>query len=471
MKSLFKAFAVLATALAIFSCNRNSVSDPMFWTWLEDIPGIDMESAFTHMEEAGLDAVMLHAPSVEAYKKDVEIAHRHGITVYAWVWTLNPPRQERAQMLEEHPDWFSVNRHGQSVADHKAYVNSYKFLCPALPEVREYLRSKVEQIVAVDGVEGICLDYCRLIDCVLPISLAYNYNLRQDTEVRPEYDYGYHPAMLEKFQAGFGYDPREKEDPSRDEVWCQFRCDQVTEVANMMCEIAHKAGKKVTASPFAAAGLAKFMVFQDFAKWDLDMVHPMAYCDFYTMDPSFARDATLSNVLAVPDGITVMTGVDTELGGDPWKIFDKMDAAFSAGAQGISLYTIEGLNSPELRAKFKVYADSLRAVRAAGRLPKAPAVAPSTVPFDNRALMDVVNRNLQRMVAGEAIHVKSVNGMVPDDPSVTYPDLDLGEWELSYDSDRLQIYNVIDKASGKSFAIYFVLYGDLISGWDIRPVE
>ena len=258
MKSLFKAFAVLATALAIFSCNRNSVSDPMFWTWLEDIPGIDMESAFTHMEEAGLDAVMLHAPSVEAYKKDVEIAHRHGITVYAWVWTLNPPRQERAQMLEEHPDWFSVNRHGQSVADHKAYVNSYKFLCPALPEVREYLRSKVEQIVAVDGVEGICLDYCRLIDCVLPISLAYNYNLRQDTEVRPEYDYGYHPAMLEKFQAGFGYDPREKEDPSRDEVWCQFRCDQVTEVANMMCEIAHKAGKKVTASPFAAAGLAKF---------------------------------------------------------------------------------------------------------------------------------------------------------------------------------------------------------------------
>ena len=208
-----------------------------------------------------------------------------------------------------------------------------------------------------------------------------------------------------------------------------------------------------------------------FAKWDLDMVHPMAYCDFYTMDPSFARDATLCNVQAVPDGITVMTGVDTELGGDPWKIFDKMDAAFSAGAQGISLYTIEGLNSPELRAKFKVYADSLRAVRAAGRLPKAPAVAPSTVPFDNRALMDVVNRNLQRMVAGEAIHVKSVNGMVPDDPSVTYPDLDLGEWELSYDSDRLQIYNVIDKASGKSFAIYFVLYGDLISGWDIRPVE
>ena len=151
MKHLLKATAVLLASLAIISCGRKSESYPMFWTWIEDIPSIDMESAFTHMEEAGLDAVMLHAPSVEAYKKDVEIARRHGIKVYAWVWTLNPPRQERAQMLEEHPDWFSVNRNGESVADHKAYVNSYKFLCPALPEVREYLRKKVEDIVAVDG--------------------------------------------------------------------------------------------------------------------------------------------------------------------------------------------------------------------------------------------------------------------------------------------------------------------------------
>ena len=468
MKKLALKLALLCSAaLLICSCNKNE-EYPMFWTWLEDIPSIDMESAFTHMEEAGLDAVMLHAPSVEAYKKDVEIARRHGIKVYAWVWTLNPPRQERAQMLAEHPDWFSVNRNGESVAEHKAYVNSYKFLCPALPEVREYLRKKVEDIVAVDGVEGICLDYCRLIDCVLPISLAYNYNLRQDTEVWPEYDYGYHPAMLEKFEKEYGYDPRDQEDPSRDEKWCEFRCDQVTEVANIMCEVAHKAGKKVTASPFAAIGLDKFMVFQDFAKWDLDMVHPMAYCDFYTMDPSFARDATLSNYLGKGEGTTLMCGVDTELGGDPELIFDKMDAAFSAGAQGISLYTIEGLTSADLRARFKVYADSLRAVRAAGKLPEAPAVAPSTDPFENASLMAVVERNMQRMIANGAIHERSVNGMIPDDLSVEYPALELGDYELVFENERLRRYHVTDAASGKTLEVLFILYGDLISGWDVR---
>ena len=440
----------------------------MFWTWLEDIPSIDMESAFSHMEEAGLDAVMLHAASVEDYKKDVEIAHRHGIKVYAWVWTMNVPRQERAQMLAEHPDWFSVNRNGESVSEYKAYVNSYKFLCPALPEVREYLKNKVAEICAVDGVEGICLDYCRLIDVVLPVSLAYNYNLRQDTEVFPEYDFGYHPAMLEKFKEQYGYDPREQEDPSRDEKWCQFRCDQVSEVANIMCAVAHKAGKKVTASPFAAAGLSKFMVFQDWPKWDLDLVHPMAYTDFYTMDESFARDATLSNYLAKPEGITLMCGVDTELGGAPKLIFEKMDAAFGAGAQGISLYTIEGLNSADLRARFKVYADSLRAVRAAGKLPAAPATAPSTDPFRNPELMAVVERNMQRLVAMQPIHVRSVNGMVPDDLSISYPPLKLGEWKIVRENERLRVYNVKDEASGLEMEVLFILYGDLISGWDVR---
>ena len=460
----------LTLALAAVSCTEKKAEYPMFWTWLEDLPDIDMETAFTHMEEAGLDAVMLHAASIDDYRKDVEIARRHGITVYAWVWTLNPPRQERPQIMAEHPDWFSVNRNGQSTLEYKAYVNSYKFLCPILPEVREYLVQKVKDICAVDGVEGICLDYCRLVDCVLPISLAYNYELFQDGEVFPEYDFGYHPAMLAAFQEKHGYDPREQEDPSRDEVWRQFRCDQITEVANLLCDAAHAAGKAVTASTFSGAGVSRFMVFQDWGKWKLDLAHPMCYTDFYTMDPSFARDATLQNQLAKAPGTTLMCGVDTELGGDPEHIFEKMDAAFAAGATGISLYTVEGLESADLRRRFKVYADSLRAVRAAGKLPAAPGVAPDTNPFANKGLMAVVERNIQRLVAGEPIHEKSVNGMVADDPSVTYPALDLGNYELVRETDRIRVYNVTDNASGRRFEVVFVLFGDIISGWDVRSI-
>ena len=457
-------------ALCAVSCAKKTTEYPMFWTWLEDLPEIDMESAFTHMEEAGLDAVMLHAASVEDYRKDVEIARRHGITVYAWVWTLNPPRQERQQIIEEHPDWFSVGRNGLSTLEQKVYVNSYKFLCPALPEVRKYLEQKVKDICAVEGVEGICIDYCRLVDCVLPVSLAYNYGLFQDGEVFPEYDFGYHPAMIEKFQAQYGYDPREQEDPTRDETWRQFRCDQITEVANVICDAAHASGKLVTASPFSAAGVSRFMVFQDWSKWDLDIVHPMAYTDFYTMDPSFAYDATLANQLAKGPNTTLMCGVDTELGGDPAFIFEKMDAAFAAGAQGISLYTIEGLNDPELRSRFKVYADSLRTLRAEGKLPEAPGIAPNTDPFANQGLMAVVERSIQRLVAGQPIHERSVNGMVADDPSVTYPALDLSDYELVRENERIRVYSVTDNASGRCFEVLFLVFGDVISGWDVRAL-
>ena len=465
MKKILTALAVLFTALA---CSKKNAPDPMFWTWLEDLPSIDMEQAFAHMEEAGLDAVMLHAASAEDYKRDIEIARRHGIRVYAWVWILNPPRQERPQMLEKHPDWFSVNRLGQSVLDHKAYVSSYKFLCPALPEVREYLQAKVAEICAIDGIEGICLDYCRLIDCVLPISLAYNYGLFQDTEVFPEYDFGYHPAMLKKFEGQYGYNPLDKEDPSRDAVWCAFRSAQISEVANLLCDEVHKSGKKVTASPFASAQLANFMVFQDWPSWKLDMVHPMAYTDFYTMDASFAYDATLANVAAAPADMTVMCGVDTELGGDPAFIFDKMDAAFAAGAKGISLYTVEGLNTPELRQQFKEYADSLRIVRNKGQLPEAPGTAPDTNPFNNHRLMAVIERNMQRVIAGEAIHARSVNGMAADKPNLQYPALRLSEYQLVKESDRLKVYKVTDLESGTALHVYFVLYGDIVSGWDVR---
>jgi hypothetical protein len=38
--------------------------------------------------------------------------------------------------------------------------------------------------------------------------------------------------MIKLFKEKYGYDPRELEDPSSDEKWLQFRCDQITEVAN-----------------------------------------------------------------------------------------------------------------------------------------------------------------------------------------------------------------------------------------------
>ena len=472
-----KTFSILLAVVAIAissSCSPKAEPVyPMFWTWLEDLPGVDMEASFKAMHEAGIDGVMLHAVSPEDYKRDIAIAQKYGITVYAWIWTLNPPRQDRPRMLEEVPHWFDVNREGKSLSEYKAYVNSYKFMCPNLPEVRQNLVDRVTELCQIDGIEGICLDYCRLVDVVLPVALSYNYGITQDGEVFPQWDFGYHPAMLEEFQAKYGYDPREQEDPSKDKVWCQFRCDKVTECANLMAETAHKYGRVVTASPFATTKVATFMVAQDFGKWDLDIVFPMIYCDFYTQETYFAYEGTVQNNMDKNPKTVLGVGLDTELGGSPWKIFEKMDQAFKGGAQAVSLYTIAGLDTPELRAEFKEYSDSLRAVRAAngGKVPYEKVETIDLNPLNHPTHMAVVERHMQRLAAGEQIHERSINGMVADDPSKVYPALDLTEYELTVDNGRIKKYRVTDKASGCVFDVYFTVYGEVISGSDVRLVK
>lgn len=479
MKKFLHISIILAIAV-LASCSRSKSVDeyPMFWTWMEDRAGLDLDSLFVHMDQAGIDGLMLYVPDVERYRQAASLAREHGVTLYAWVWTLNP-RGDRQTLLETHPEWFDVNRDGKSLSEYKAYVNSYKFLSAAVPQVRDYVRENVRRMCEIDGIDGICLDYCRIVDCVLPISLAYNYGLFQDTEVYPDWDFGYHPAAIERFVKQYGYDPRTVEDPSRDVNWCDFRCELIAEVANIAAETAHSYGKKVCASPFATVKLASFMVSQDFSKWNLDLVFPMEYYDFYSMEPGFVYDATVQNNRDRNPQTKLFCGLGAELGSGLDALIESMDAAFRGGAQGISLYTIAGLDTPEVRASFKAYADSLRQVRRenGGVMPSldpvdyAPASGTSLDPFAHKRLMAVVERNMRRLAAGEQIHVKSVNGMVPDDLSKEYPALQLTEYTLTLSTDRLLKYRVSDKASGKSFDVLFPIYGGLISGWDVREVK
>ena len=468
---------MLAVASLAVACKEapkeEAVTYPMFWTWLEDLPGVDMEASFKAMHEAGIDGVMLHAVTEEDYLRDIAIAKKYGITVYAWIWTLNPPRQDRPRMLQEHPEWFDVNRNGQSLADHKAYVNSYKFMCPVLPEVRENMVNRVKRLCEIDGIDGVCLDYCRLVDVVLPVSLSYNYNITQDGEVFPQWDFGYHPAMIDEFKKEFGYDPRDVEDPSRDPKWQKFRCDKISECANLLAETIRSYGKVVTASPFATPKVASFMVAQNIGDWDLDIVFPMLYTAFYTQEAGYAYDGTIENNRDKNPKTVLGVGLDTELGDNPEDIFEKMDNAFKVGAQAVSLYTIAGLNTPELRARFKEYADSLRAVRAAngGKVPYTKVETVDLNPFNHAGIMANVERSMQRLAAGEAIHEFSVNGMTEDDPSKVYPALDLTEYELVVDNDRIKKYRVTDKASSTKFDVIFIVYGEVISGWDVRVAE
>src|ERR1035437_5773392 len=95
-------FTVVVTGGCYGKKTEKAAKYPMFWTWMDYRPGMNFDSACIVMNEAGIDGVMLNAPTPDDYRTAIPIAQKHGIEVYAWLWTMNP-EHDRDVILKEHP--------------------------------------------------------------------------------------------------------------------------------------------------------------------------------------------------------------------------------------------------------------------------------------------------------------------------------------------------------------------------------
>ncbi|OAV74997.1 hypothetical protein Barb7_01432 [Bacteroidales bacterium Barb7] len=448
MKPLLIATLTLATLISCSNQKQQPQKEyPMFWTWMGYNPSMNFDSVCAVMQETGIDGVMLNAATPDDYRKAVPVARKYGIEVYAWLWTMNL-EHDRDRIVKEHPDWLSVNRLGQSLADTTAYVGYYKFLCPALPEVRQYIKENVREYCKVKGLGGIAIDYHRFVDVILPSTLWAKYDVVQDREY-PEWDYGYHPAMLAKFKELHGYDPREQDDPTADEQWLQFRCDQITEVANEIAEVVHSFGKVMAASPFPTPRMSRQMVRQDWGKWNLDIVFPMVYHNFYTEDPSFISDCTIENARDKNPQTTLYCGL---MARDTTAMIDYMDEALNNGAEGIAIFTIDALRSPEVRQLFRAYTDRARERRVEAAFIPAFATGAGDVntnPFEKEGVMHLVRQKMRE-------YAKSDN-------------LQLSEYTLVEEYGTAKHYQVTEANTRITFDVTFYFYGGILSGWIVSP--
>lgn len=485
---------------------------PMFWTWLDYHPGMNFDSICNVMNEIGIDGVMLNAPTPDDYRTAIPIAQKHGIEVYAWLWTMNL-EHNRDSLVKAHPEWLSVNREGRSLADTTAYVDYYKFMCPALPEVRKFINEKVKSYCEVEGLNGIAIDYHRFVDVVLPTTLWPKYGIVQDREY-PQWDYGYQSEMIRLFEEKYGYDPRKLEDPSKDANWLQFRCDQITEVANMIAKTVHSYGKKMAASPFPTPAMARQMVRQDWGKWDLDIVFPMVYHKFYTGDVSFISDCTIDNVKQKNPMTTLYCGMTAS---DDSSMFVCMDEALNNGAEGIAIFTVQGIHSPEVRAQFKAYTDSVKALRASATAKPVTAkrTTVNTNPFENQGIMKAIDTRmkayislakasrrpelkkipweaiekttgyaLQANTADEYLHSLSrlskwnpdaqpiaeavSEQFAKDDPAII---MNISDYKLMDEYGATKRYEATDLNTHVVYDVTFYFYGGVISGWSAIPQQ
>jgi hypothetical protein len=196
-------------------------------------------------------------------------------------------------------------------------------------------------------------------------------------------------------------------------------------------------------------------------------------------------------------------------------MFDSMDEALNNGAEGIAIFTVNSLRSPEIRAQFKAYADSARASRTALKGSPVPAVTKvvNSNPFENEGIMKAVNLHITAHLSLdkalklpalkktdkaviERIALSSLQGNTAEDYinrlnnssrrdqtlvpvskalaeqfTIDYEkaDLKLSEYKLVDEYGATRVYQITEQNSKVVFKVTFYFYGGIISGWSVAP--
>ena len=268
----------------------------------------------------------------------IPIATAAGLEVHAWMWCM-PCLLD--SVVKQHADWYNVNARGESAVDKPAYVDYYKFLDPARPEVREFVRDTVRELAAIPGLTGIHLDYIRHPDAILPSGLWSKYGIVQD-KVYPPYDYGYTEYSRGAFKARTGVDPMDLTDPESNQAWLQYRLDTVVDLVNdYLVPAAHDGGKVITAAVFPGPSEARRMVRQDWGRFKLDAFLPMLYHTFYEAGPEFVKQYTEEAVRTVKQPVYSGLFVGPL---DAAAFTRTIEMALAGGAAGVSIFDAGAMN-------------------------------------------------------------------------------------------------------------------------------
>lgn len=303
---------------------------PKFWVWMSAhrLKNInEWEEVFADLEELGIRGLLLSS-SAETVKMLIPLAEKYKIQLHIWMWAMNRG--------DAPPEYLSVNDLDQSLLEERAYVDYYKFMCPALPEVKAFIEKKVREFERVDGIDGIHLDYIRYVDVFLPSGLLPKYHLVQD-DILPEFDYGYHPFLLKKFEEKYGYSPRSIPDYPHDSLWMQFRMDQVSHIVNSLADQFSTKETKLSAAVFPDPLMSRTMVRQDWAHWNLDYYFPMVYNGFYEAGVDWIKERIRITKAIMPNS-KIFCGLYVGDSKDKITFKESISAAYAGGATGISFF-------------------------------------------------------------------------------------------------------------------------------------
>jgi len=341
---MIKKILIIFITLTIISCsNNNKEKDFIISTWTGAGNNFDEEKwikKINFYDSLGISEVLIGG-SPDVLRKIIPIANKKNIKVHGWMWTVNRPGDTIAN---KNPEWYAVNRNGQNSLEYRAYVNYYQWLSPFHPEARNHIINNAKNLMEVDGLASVHLDYVRYPDVILGADLQPKYNIVQDTEL-PEYDYDYHPMAIKKFKELFNKDPLTMRNPHLSTEWRQFRLNAITSLVNEIVEIAHSKNKKVSAAVFPFPEMSRQMVRQAWNDWNLDSAYPMLYNNFYRENINWIGFATKQGVSDVD--FPIFSGLYAGALKNPGDFEKAIDISKKNGASGVSIFTADGLNDEQ----------------------------------------------------------------------------------------------------------------------------
>lgn len=339
---------------------RSRDPDRKHWAWVAtDLRSSadDWKRRFAVMRESGVGAILpeiyngreayfasRHLPVAETWLEEImPLARSEGLEVHGWIWSMPCNIEE---VRRDHPEWFAVNRKGESAAEKPAYVGYYKFLCPSHSGVREFLKATVAELCGYVALDGIHLDYIRYPDVILPEALQPRYGLTQDREY-PEFDYCYCSLCRGEFVEREGIDPLEIEDPSKNRAWKQFRYDRITHLVNdVLIPVARSHGKVISAAVFPDWE----MVRQEWPRWNLDAALPMLYHTLYNKSVDWIKKETEKGVRSLEGRAPLYSGILVPRQ-DPGELGRAIESALDGGANGVALFHAQAMSE----AHWKVF--------------------------------------------------------------------------------------------------------------------
>ena len=337
--------SALALSMGSWTIAHAGKTLPGNWAWggiNDKLTDVQLLKVFDRYKSHGIDA-LLPEGSNELYARISELGKKAGLEIHAWRWTMN-----RGQYIKEHPEWYAVNRNGESCAGpHPPYVDYYRWLCPSHDEVKEVIVKDYSELCDIPDLSGVHLDYVRYCDIYLPKELQPKYHLVQDHEM-PEYDFCYCDTCRKLFKEQSGIDPMDMKDPASSTAWRDFRLNQLVKLVHAIVEEVHRKGKLITAAVFPTPAMSRTMVRQDWSKFNLDAYLPMLYQNFYGEPESWIGQCVKESLTELPQGTPLYAGLfrGAIQTADISSIYSMVK---ENGGRGLSFFTADSLSDDDLK--------------------------------------------------------------------------------------------------------------------------